>query len=46
MPENILITGAGSGFGKLMTQTLLAKGNTVFASMRGIDGKTKGRRTN
>ncbi len=41
MPENILITGASSGFGKLMTQTLLAKGHSVFASMRGTDGKNK-----
>ncbi len=42
MPENIFITGASSGFGKLMTESLVAKGNTVFASMRGINDKNKG----
>ena len=41
MSANILITGASSGFGKLMTETLVAKGNSVFASMRGINGKNK-----
>ncbi len=41
MSEKILITGASAGFGKLMTNTLLAKGHTVVASMRGVDGKNK-----
>ncbi|MCG3205698.1 MAG: hypothetical protein KCHDKBKB_02420 [Elusimicrobia bacterium] len=41
MSKKILITGAGSGFGKLITQTLLKKGHTVIASMRNIDGRNK-----
>lgn len=37
----ILITGASSGFGSLFTKTLIDKGHTVVASMRGVDGKNK-----
>jgi len=36
---SILITGSSSGFGRLTAQTLARKGHTVFASMRGVDGK-------
>jgi NAD(P)-dependent dehydrogenase (short-subunit alcohol dehydrogenase family) len=36
MKKIILITGTGSGFGKLMTITLAKAGHTVIASMRGI----------
>jgi NAD(P)-dependent dehydrogenase (short-subunit alcohol dehydrogenase family) len=35
----VLITGSNSGFGRLTTLTLARKGYTVFASMRGVDGK-------
>ena len=41
MSQKVLITGASAGFGKLTTQTLLEKGHTVVASMRGVDGKNK-----
>ena len=39
MSKNILITGAGTGFGKLMTATLINAGHTVFATMRDPAGR-------
>lgn len=39
MSQVILITGASSGFGRLMANTLAAAGHIVYASMRGLDGK-------
>src|SRR5690349_14115492 len=37
--KTILITGASSGFGRDMAETLARAGYTVFASMRGVNGK-------
>ena len=37
--QNVLITGTSSGFGLLTARTLLQKGHTVFATMRGVAGK-------
>lgn len=39
MKQVILITGASSGFGRLMANALAASGYTVYASMRGLSGK-------
>lgn len=39
MPENILITGAGTGFGLLTAQTMLDKGYTVYAGIRDPEGR-------
>src|SRR5258705_9444049 len=35
----LLITGASSGFGRLTAEALAKAGNTVYASMRDIDGR-------
>jgi len=42
MSKTILITGASSGFGRDTAETLYRAGHTVFASMRGVQGKNRG----
>jgi len=42
MARTILITGASSGFGRDTAETLHRAGHTVFASMRGVQGKNRG----
>lgn len=43
MSQVILVTGASSGFGRLMANALAAAGHVVYASMRGLDGKNASR---
>lgn len=37
--QTVLITGSNTGFGRLTAETLAKAGYTVFASMRGVNGK-------
>jgi NAD(P)-dependent dehydrogenase (short-subunit alcohol dehydrogenase family) len=41
MSKTILITGASSGFGRDTSETLFRAGHTVYASMRGAQGKNR-----
>lgn len=41
MEKVIIVTGSGSGFGKLTAKTLAKKGEKVYASMRNITTKNK-----
>src|SRR5882724_4325109 len=41
MSKTILITGASSGFGRDTAETLHHAGRTVYASMRGVQGKNR-----
>ena len=45
MPNNdvVLVTGASTGFGRLISVTLAQRGYTVFASMRDLTGRNRSR---
>ena len=38
----VLVTGASSGFGRLIAETLARQGFTVFATMRDANGRNAG----
>lgn len=42
MGKSIVITGAGSGFGALTARALARAGHTVYAGMRGTEGRNAG----
>ena len=39
----VLVTGASTGFGRLISVTLARRGYTVFASMRDLTGRNRSR---
>ena len=39
MSRTIVVTGSSSGFGRLVSEQLARKGDRVYATMRGINGK-------
>ncbi len=41
-PQQVLITGASTGFGRLIAETLARNKYQVFATMRNINGKNAG----
>src|SRR5882672_12391810 len=41
MSKTVLITGASSGFGRDTAETLFRAGHTVYASLRGAQGKNR-----
>lgn len=41
MAQTVLITGCSTGFGRMMAEKLARRGDTVYATMRGIDGRNR-----
>jgi len=41
MTRTVLITGCSSGFGRMMAEKVARRGDTVYATMRGVDGRNR-----
>lgn len=42
MRQVVLVTGAGTGFGRLASEILAEAGHTVYATMRDVGGRNSG----
>lgn len=41
MPRTVVVTGCSTGFGRSLSERLARRGDRVYATMRGVDGKNR-----